>query len=282
MKKDKIYDIEELSVSEEAKEVLRKIGVVASSSNPIIKASIKNLFITCPHGAALSDYARAYERIIIENDVYRVVGKGTYLELAFPKMRTEREYAEFYNSTRIVAATINDYTGVFLVSFEQWSGYNELVREMAFSEFLKFVDGNKKNISFVFHVLPEFADKEKFYLLLNGHVNLKRVELNNPDLSKATDFIISELKKTDITLTDSAKKKLGEFVSEKIDVTSQYYQGYRTLERLSNNIIFEAACIFDEEKNGNKKIDVQTMERLSCEVEFSLDERNTKSKLGFM
>lgn len=274
--------IENLNVTEEAKVVLRKMQRVASSSNPAIKASVKNLFVTCPHGAALSDYARAYERIIIENDVYRVVGKGTYLELAFPKMGTDKEYSEFYNSAKIVAATINDYTGVFLVSFEQWSGYNEIVRDSAFSEFLKFVDNNKKNISFVFHVLPEFSDREKFYSLLNGHVNLKKVELSNPDLSKATDFIIGELKRSEITLTDSARKKLGEFVSEKVDISSQDYLGYRTLERLSNNIIFEATCIFDEEQKTDKKIDVQTMERLSGEVEFSLDERTTKSKLGFV
>jgi hypothetical protein len=279
---DRVELIEKLSVTEEAKEVLRKVNRVASSSNPLIKASIKNLFVTCPYGAALSDYARVYEKIIVENAVYRVVGKGTYLELAFPKMGTEKDYADFYNSTRIVAATINDYVGVFLVSFEQWSGYNELVREEALSEFLKFVDCSKKNISFVFHVLPEFTDKEKLYFLLSGHVNLKKVELINPDLGKATDFIINELKKTDITFTDSAKRKLGDFISEKVDITSPHYLGYRTLERLSKNIIFEASCILNEEQNGNKKIDVQMLEQLSVEVDFSLDEKDKKSRLGFM
>ena len=279
---DGIKLIEELSVTEEAKEVLRKVNGVASSSNPVVKASIKNLFVACPYGAALSDYARVYEKLIIENAVYRVVGKGTYLELAFPKMGTEKEYAAFYNSTRIVAATINDYVGVFLVSFEQWCGYNELVRDEAFSEFLKFVDRNKQNISFVFHVLPEFTDKDKLYLLLSGHVNLKKVELINPDLSKATDYVIDELRKTDITLTDSAKKKLGDFISEKVDISSPHYLGYRTLERLSQNIIFEASCILNEVKNGNKKIDVQMLEKLSDEVDFTLDEKDKKSRLGCM
>jgi len=279
---DGIEMIEKLNVTEDAKVVLRKIRGVVSSSNPLVKASIKNLFITCPYGAALSDYARAYERIIVENSVYRVVGKCTYLELAFPRRGTDKEYAEFYNSTRIVAATINEYVGVFLVSFEQWSGYNELVKDEVFTEFIKFVDDNKKNISFVFHVLPEFADKEKLYLLLSGHVNLIKTELINPDLSKATEFIIGELKKTDITLTDSAKKKIGEFISEKVDITSPHYLGYRTLERLSKNIIFEASCILNEERIGNKKIDVQMLERLSDEVDFKLDVKDKRNKLGFM
>jgi len=113
---DGIEMIEKLNVTEDAKVVLRKIRGVVSSSNPLVKASIKNLFITCPYGAALSDYARAYERIIVENSVYRVVGKCTYLELAFPRRGTDKEYAEFYNSTRIVAATINEYVGVFLAN----------------------------------------------------------------------------------------------------------------------------------------------------------------------
>lgn len=279
---DGIKLIENLSVTNEAKEVLRKVNRVASSSNPVVKASIKNLFVTCPFGAALSDYARVYEKLIIENAVYRVVGKGTYLELAFPKMGTAKDYAGFYNSTKIVAATINDYVGVFLVSFEQWCGYNELVRDEAFSDFLKFVDRNKQNISFVFHVLPEFTDKEKLYLLLSGHVNLKKVELINPDLSKATDYVIDELRKTDITFTDSAKKKLGDFISEKVDINSPHYLGYRTLERLSQNIIFEASCIINEEQNGNKKINLQMLQKLSNEVDFTLDEKDKKSRLGFM
>lgn len=274
--------IQKLNVTEEAKVVLRKVQGVASSNNPLVKASIKNLFVTCPYGAALSDYARAYERIIIENGVYRVVGKGTYLELAFPKKGTDKDYAGFYNSPRIVAATINDYTGVFLVSFEQWGGYNELVRNEAFYGLLEFVDRSKKNISFVFHVLPEFADKEKLYLLLSSHVNLINVELANPDLSKATEFVISELKKTDITLTDSAQRELGNFISEKVDINSSQYLGYRTLERLSQNLIFEASCILNEEQNENKKIDIQMLEKLSREIDFTIGESDKKSKLGFV
>lgn len=279
---DGIEIIEKLNVTEEAKTILKKIQGVAGSNNPVIKSSIKNLFITCPYGAALSDYARAYERIIIENGVYRVVGKGTYLELAFPKMGTDKDYAEFYNSPRIVAATINDYTGVFLVSFEQWCGYNELVRDEAFSSLLKYVDRNKKNVSFVFHVLPEFTEKERLYLLLSSHVNLKKVELINPDLSKATEFVIGELKKTDITLTASAKGELENFISKKVDITSPHYLGYRTLERLSKNLIFEASCILNEEQNGNKMIDIQMLEKLSREVDFTIDESDKKSKLGFV
>jgi len=276
------YNIDTLSVSEDAKEVLRRTHRVASSTNPNIKESVKNLLVVCPHGAGLSDYARTYERIIIDNDVYRVTGKGTYLELAFPKMGTEKEYVAFYNSARLVAATINSFTGVFLISFERFNGYNDLMKEPAFTGLLKFIDANDKNISFVFHVLPEFRDVEKFANTLKSHVNLFQVSLEKPGIEDATEYVADELNKTNIVFTKAAKKKLSVLVAEKIDLESTSYLGYRTLDRFTSNVAFEVACICDENEKGMRTIDTKIISQLAETVDFSLEDKEMSYKLGFM
>lgn len=275
------YHIDTLSVSEEAKEVLRRTLRVASSTNSNIKESVKSLFVVCPHGACLSEYARTYERIIIENDVYKVTGKGTYLELAFPKMGTEKEYAAFYNSARLVAATINSYTGVFLLSFERFNGYNDLMKEPAFAGLLKYIDMNAKNISFVFHVNPEFGDKEKLANTLKGHVNLLQVSLAKPGIVDATEYVTGALNKTNIFFTKAAKKKLSVLVAEKIDFESVSYLGYRTLDRFTSNVAFEVACICDENEKGMRTIDTKIISQLAEAVDFSLEDKEMSYKLGF-
>lgn len=280
--KNTTYNIDTLSVSEYAKEALRRTLRVASSTNSNIKESVKNLLVVCPHGACLSEYARTYERIIIENDVYRVTGKGTYLELAFPKMGTEKEYAAFYNSTRLVAATINSYTGVFLISFERFNGYTDLMKEPAFTGLLKFIDTNAKNISFVFHVLPEFGDIEKLANKLKSHVNLLQVSLKKPGIVDATEYVTDELNRTNIVFTKAAKKKLSVLLAEKIDLESASFQGYRTLDRFTSNVVFEVACICNENKKGMRTIDTKVISQLAESVDFSLEEKEISHKVGFM
>lgn len=276
------YDIDTLSVSDEAKEVLRRTLRVASSSNPAMKESVRNLFVVCPHGACLSDYAKTYERIIIENNVYRIVGKGTYLELAFPKMGTDKDYLGFFNSAKLIAATINSFSGVFLISFEQFGSYNELFKEPAFTNLLKYIDSNSKNISFVFHVLPEFSDYEKLKSTFQAHVNLMEVTLSKPDILDATDYVANELGKTNIIFTKDAKKKLETLVSKKIDLSSKAYLGYTTLDRFANNVAFEVACICDEDQLGMRKVDCKIIDELVDTIEFSMDEKEGSRKLGFM
>lgn len=280
--KNTTYNIDTLSVSEYAKEALRRTLRVASSTNSNIKESVKNLFVICPHGACLSEYARTYERIIIENDVYRVIGKGTYLELAFPKMGTEKEYAAFYNSARLVAATINSFTGVFLISFERFNGYTDLMKEPAFRGLLKFIDANVKNISFVFHVLPEFGDIEKLTNTLKSHVNLLQVSLAKPGIVDATEYVIDELNKSNIFFTKAAKKKLSVLIAEKINLESASYLGYRTLDRFTSNVAFEVVCICDENKKGMRTIDTKVISQLAEAVDFSLENKEMSHKLGFM
>ena len=95
MKNENLEKIDKLNASKEAKKVLVRINKVSGSENVAMKKSIKNLFITCPHGAGLSEYARVYEAIIISNGVNPVRGKGSYLELAFPYMGSKMDIVLF-------------------------------------------------------------------------------------------------------------------------------------------------------------------------------------------
>ena len=281
MKNTGVNVIESLKVSEGAKEVLRRIYKVASSENVYVKETVKNIFVTCPEGAGLSEYARAYEKIIIENEVYRVKGKCTYLELAFPRIGGELEYRKFFDSPRLVAATINNFVGVFLISFEQWSGYSELMREKYFKELLQFIDDNKNNISFVFHVMPEFSEKDRLVDLLNSHVNILKVDLKKPDAQEATEYIKDELKNMNIKFDSCAKKSLEEFILTNVDIESKAYVGYSTLDRLAKDVSFEIFCKLEANEDGMMFVDKMIMTELLDDIKFTLNGYETQVKFGF-
>lgn len=282
MMNENLKKIERLNIPARAKEVLGRINKVSGSESVAMKASVKSLFVICPHGAGLSEFARVYEDIIITNGVYPVRGRETYLELAFPRMGSEKDYADFYNSPKLVAATQNSYTGIFLISFEQWNSFMELTRDKVFDELLNYLDKNKKNISFVFHVLPEFHDPDKLAQTLNGHVNIEQLRLLKPELNEAKAYVTNEMKKTKLRFTGGARNKLEMLIESKIDTESKAYLGYETLKRFTDDLIYEAACICEADTDGVRRIDSKMMTSLCETISFSLDERELKRGLGFM
>lgn len=113
------------------KDTLHKIERVTSSSNKKMKASVKDILLVSPSCKELSKIAKCYERIITSNGVYPVRGVRTYMELVYPASGKDSDLKAFFASPRLAAATQNKFTGVFLISFEQWNGANELIMDSA-------------------------------------------------------------------------------------------------------------------------------------------------------
>lgn len=231
--------IQNLNVSEEVKMGLFKIEHVASSDNKVIKSLVKDIFICSPSCKELSKMAKCYERIITCNSVYPIRGTRTYLELAFPASGKDKEYKEFFASPKLAAATQDYFTGVFLISFEQWNSTNELFREPVFKDLIKFINDNKKHISFVFHVTPDFKDKLMLANELGKYVNLYLFEHDLPDMDKALEFVETKLNESGIKLDCEGKRELRKIMQEKINIESSCYKGYETLERIVSNLQFE-------------------------------------------
>lgn len=271
--------IHELQTTKEAKDVLLRTLNVAKSENRMVKESVKSLFVICPSGAGVSDYAKLYEEILDKNGVYKMKGKVSYLELSFPKMSSDAEYDKFFQSPNIAAATLNSYIGVWLISFEQWKGFSELRRERAFLKLIRYIEENKKNTFFVFHVLPGFDRYDELRSVLNGHINLLSVVLENPNIETATEYVESSLSKVGITLENSAKETLGEIISARINLESEAFQGKKTLDRFTDNLIFEMTA--ETELVDELLVDDSMINRVSDKIDFNLDEDDKSRRIGF-
>ena len=279
--------IDELNTSQQIKTFLRKVEDVASSGNAKIMGSVADIFIKSPACSELSKISHVYEDVISGYGVYPFRGVGTYLELAFPAGGTEQDYKEFFASPRRVAATQNRFSGVFLVSFEQWKSANDLIRDTNFKSLLKFIEANKNNISFVFHVTPEFRDAKDLLNELSSHINLVYLEHFLPDRLQALEYIKSQLKAADIDLTQDALEEIDRLVDEKIDLSSKNYHGYKTLERLSKRLLFE---LYDKrdvnsvDRSGTNAVEVSGEEiaEVSAKIDVQVGSDLHTHKIGFV
>lgn len=278
--------IQSLNVSDEVKEGLYKIEKAASSGNQLIKSVVKDLFISCPSCKELSKIAKCYERIITCNSVYPVRGTRTYLELAFPSSGKDKDYMEFFASPKLAAATQNCFTGVFLISFEQWSGANELIRNPAFNELVKFINDNKSHISFVFHVKPEFMGQKVLLNEFSKYVNLYVMEHTLPDMGMAFKFVETKLNESGIELNKAGKQELKKLLEDKLDMGASTYKGYQTLGRFASNLQFEL-YVQKGMGFGNKKkttsclIGKNEVRMISNSISMPDETISCKGKLGF-
>lgn len=251
--------IRNLKVSEETKTLLRKINNVASSSNTKMKKAVKDLFVISPSCKELSKLAKCYERIIVLNGVYPIRGTRTYLELAFPCSQRGSDYKEFFASPKLAAATQNCFAGVFLISFEQWNNAGELIKESAFGDLIKFLESNKENISFVFHITSEFQNSELLYKELSKQLNLCQIKHSHPDLTLAIEYVEKQLNEAGIDWDTSGKEEMEKLIGEKINVMSPAYRGYKTLEKLVSNLQFEIYSSASEKTDtgGEAKVHIR-------------------------
>ena len=238
--------------SKEAADVLKKIEKAAKNNRYSTSKSIPSIFLVGDIGVGRTEFACNYEKLLASNKVYTVRGTGTYVELVFPANGSERDYQRFFRSPGLVASIQNKFYGVFAISFEEWKG-KELIESEVFNYLLTFIDNNRDNIYFVFMVTSDFLAREELRKILNNHINLAEVFIEKPSMSRATDFIISSLNSDGISFDQSGKKALSTLLSNKLDMDSSSFSGYRSLTQISKSILFELSS---EDVMGKEGLEV--------------------------
>lgn len=269
--------IENLKVSREIKDTLLKINTVAGAANKRVQASVKNLFIKCPECKELSEIARCYERIIVSNGVYLTRGKRTFLELAFPNSDMDEDYNKFFASPKLASETENFFSGVFLVSFEQWNSANELLRNRAFPKLIKYIDSNKKNMSFVFHITPTFRDSNFLQNELSKHLNFLSLEYAF-DIDSSLTYVAEQFEEAGITISESGINEIKQLIESKTNV-----MGDNALEQLVDNMLFEIYALVVQDDGFKKVIEigVQEVKSIIGKMKFPDETINVERKLGF-
>lgn len=233
-------EINALLVDDSAKEMLMKVATLATSKVEEVKSLVPSLIIEADDGAGVTSYCKAYSSIVDECGLYRVRGTATYLDLTFPPITARPETVKrFFASPSIAASITNRFYGTFVISFTEWSGM-DLIRDESFMDLLEFIERNSDNISFCFHVNPNFTAKDELKNTIAKRINLMEVTLLPPNEERAFEYMMNNFKKAGYSMEENAVEKLREeMIPETVHRTD--YAGYRTLDMVLRRIYYEMA-----------------------------------------
>lgn len=235
-----------LFMNNAAREALYKADKLHNSSHKQIRDSAPNLLVIAPEGSGLTTYAEVYSEILDSSENLKVRGRKTYIELTFPK-DNEKDERRFFLSPVIAADYCNRFYGTMVVSLREFSG-TDLIKSKSLVNLLEFVELNKNNIKFIFHILPEFSADKKLLSKLREITNVDLVELEKPNAELALLQLIGELSDSGVSMSEEAINILR---SELLPyfVNQDNYRGYKSLKLLIDRLYREMGMSNENETN---------------------------------
>lgn len=267
--------INSLLVEENAKKVLRAIKSVFAMSSENARSNSVSLLIEAGEGCGASSYSEAYSAIVDNSFGYANTGNETYLELVFPK-NNEADEKLFYASPKRLATSSNRFYGTMLISFKEFSGA-DLIKSCSFNRLLSFVEENKDNIHFVFHILPEFNAKGRLISKLREVTNVEAVTLGNPGIDEAYKYTISRISETKTDIEDDALGFLKTTCIPKV-IKSKSFKGFKSFDSFADRIYYEAAR---ESRNGEIILTHKLLENVIVKYDECLADESAAVNDGF-
>lgn len=243
MKKELEDLVGSLLVDEQAKAFLRTEDRILNSESSTIRGSSFAPLIVAEEGCGLSIYAKAYSAIVDASLAQRICGTQTFIELGFPK-NNEVDERRFFASARLAASIRNRFYGTMCISFDEYDG-QDLITSESLEKLIDFVEENKANIHFIFHILPEFSAKNKLIAALQTVVDITEVHLEKPDADKGYTYVMRELGDLGYKFDEETQEYIKD-TALPIVVSQKAYNGYKSLnsfvERLNLETVYCGEC----------------------------------------
>ena len=269
MKDKNLIKLDNLNINDESKEVLISINKYIKEST-VENGRLPALIISSEPGCGLSNFVDTLSEMIEDSGYFPKRGGKTSIELVFPKDNEEHEKL-FYSSAKRIATTTNRFYGVMCVSLKEFQG-KDLIMSNSLENLIEFIEANRVNIMFVFHVLPEFRAKEQLKRRLMDVVNVKELSIMKPSADESLDYLINKMKKKGQMINKKAEeilKEIVEFVVSKDD-----FGGYKTLNVILDQIEFELGI------RGEKNIET-VMRQIKNSYDYKLYDEVEYGKVGF-
>lgn len=271
-------EIETMFMNDVAREKLHVADKLLNSRFDTIRKSAPNLLLTADEGYGLTTYGKAYAKIVDESLALKVRGRETFLELVFPK-NNEMEEKLFYDSPRVVAEYRNRFYGTMIISLREYTGM-DLIKSESLGRLLEFIEGNKDNIHFIFHILPEFSAQKKLLAKLREVTNIDEVIFDKPGSDLGRSYIVDKLNDNGVSISKTAVKLLGEKVLPGL-VAMADYKGYKSLSSFVDRLYLEIGMW--EKGEEDLIIDESMVEQLEKKMLREAEEKaNGTYSIGFV
>jgi len=256
--------------SEEAVKELINVENVVSSENPEVKKAVPHFLLWAEEERVASAFGKDYAERIRKGKVFGDRASYSYLELAYPKEEaSEQKFNMFFDSMAEMAATYNRFTGVFLISLENWKEASP--DSPRFAMLMEYVLDHVENVRFIFLVSPKAKYAKRIEGTLIRTLDVKQIRLPLPDLDAATAYVVERLNEAGVELPKRVVPMVGNLISKLM--REERYKGIVTLERVIGKLMYLKKS--DKDTSWDR-----TLKSLEEQLEYIPEE--TVGRIGFL
>ncbi len=235
---DEIMDLHGLS---QAKEVIVKWNNAfenLKSKNINAPLLLPNLFLNAKPGAGKTNFLR-----LISEYLYNVGFMDFYGDVKFIEFYLEYcmpgddvyELKRLIEQLRNAAGFRNEFRGIVVIDITQWA---DCTHEENFIKILDYLTVIDEHVCLIFTADNFKTDQVvKAQKVLNAFCRVRNIDFFYPSAKEFAHYCTNILKQYNLSLDDSAQNLICESIEQLMK--SEYFYGYKTVNRLCLDIAFE-------------------------------------------
>ncbi len=242
MKSQSYYeDILDLHGLDEMKETIKKWNAILtnlkskSDKAPIL---LPNLFLKSKLGAGKSNFIHLLSEYLYSTGFMTFYGDVKYFEFFLEYCDPSKEMSEinrFAEQLKTAAGFRNEYRGVVAIDLSEWAKHEREENFILFLEYMSIID---INVCIVFTINDvEQGSLTEMEKVISSFCRVRSVEFLYPSKEEFTKYSKKLIGEYNLTLDERAEKLLCESIGKLME--SEYFYGYKTINRLCLDIVFE-------------------------------------------
>lgn len=186
-----------------------------------------------------------------------------------------KELQRFHEQIKCAAGFRNQYKGVIGIELDEWLGHYD---EKYFKVFMEYLEENSDEWLLIFSIeSDDEEERQKMYQFLAMYFRLELVELELPSVEAYTSYVCAGINKYGFDIEEKDIKTLQESIS--ILRESRYFDGYKSMNRLIQDIVYEA---YIGDSYEESKVDENVIALFDSQSEYiQRMKANYEVKMGF-
>ncbi len=199
---------------------------------------LPNLFLNSKQGAGKSKFISLLSEYLYHSKAIPFYGDVRFFEFYLeyiPQNAEMNEINRFSIELRHAAGFRSEYKGVVAIDITEWAKHSREEHFILFLEYLSIIDANVCIVFIANNIKPDKAeDLEK---VLSSFCRVRTVEFFYPSKEGFADFCKNNFEKYSLTLDDGGYQLICKSIERLM--SSEYFTGYKTINRLCLDIVFE-------------------------------------------
>ena len=221
------------------------------------------------------------EYLYSKQNLIEFYGNVKYFEFMLdycPPTQQFNEVKRMINEVSNAAGFRNYYKGIISIDIDEWLGHCE---EKYFLSFLEYLSSNSNDWLIVFNVASDNkAEINKLESILSMFFRIEKSNLYLPESNDFLEFVVDRLNSYNLLLSDQAKILLLKTIEKLRE--NKYFDGYKTLVMLCQDIVYEFFSIKEVDENVITDEHLKEFAPDSKYIERATWKAENKSKIGLI